>query len=47
MGAGRPSDGVHPSGRSLLTSTYANRSNVWVMTGIELPEPWWRSLLPR
>jgi len=31
---------VHPSGRSLLTTTYTSRSNVWSMTGVQWSQPW-------
>lgn len=31
---------VHPSGRSLLTSTSTDRSNIWLMKGIALPKGW-------
>ncbi len=33
---------LHPSGRSLVTSTHENRSNVWSMSGIQVPRPWLR-----
>jgi eukaryotic-like serine/threonine-protein kinase len=32
---------LHPSGRSLVTSTHENRSNVWSMSGIQVPRPPW------
>jgi Tol biopolymer transport system component len=31
---------IHPSGRSLLTTTFTNRSNVWSMTGLQWSRPW-------
>jgi len=31
---------IHPSGRSLLTTTFTNRSNVWSMTGLRWSRPW-------